>query len=78
MSAQEKLIPQGKECDCPLCQQGRWIKHIRSLLPEKESQELSDWYNAMLDSEEDETLRLYHYAQKIKEYVAKIEGVATR
>jgi hypothetical protein len=77
MSAEQKLIPEGARCECPRCEQSRWIKHLRSLLPEKESQELCDWYNALLDSEEDQSLTLYHYAQKLKEYAHKVEVIAT-
>lgn len=70
------VLPEAASCDCPLCQQGRWVKHLRSLLPEKESQELGDWYNALLDHEEDRAMSLYHYSEKIREFAERIEGMA--
>lgn len=69
------ILPQAESCECALCLQGKWIKHLRSLLPEKESKELGDWYNALLDHEEDRAMTLYHFSERIREIVESVEAM---
>lgn len=79
MKDKEKILlvlPEAGSCDCALCQRGRWIKHLRSLLPEKESQELAGWYNALLDHEEDRAMTLYHCSEQIREFAERVEDMA--
>jgi hypothetical protein len=79
MSDKEQILlvlPEAQSCDCALCRQGRWIKHLRSLLPDKKSQELCDWYNALLDHEEDRAMNLYHYSEVLRGITARLEQLA--
>lgn len=74
-----RLIPlNGRKCECRLCEEGRFIQRLCTLLPEAEANELHDWYCAMLDCRENDGMEFYWIEQRAKELIGMVSDFSKR
>lgn len=59
-------LPTVRICECPFCEESRFIKRLQALLPEAEASELSNWYCALLDCTADKEMDFYWIEQHLK------------
>jgi hypothetical protein len=63
------------KCACALCEEGRFIKGLRDLLPEVQANDLGDWYNALRDSRETSEMTLHHLQDVLEKAVEYVEDL---
>lgn len=61
------IPPQTRVCDCPSCEESRFIQRLQSHLPEAEANELGDWYSALRDATMDKDMDFYWIDLKLKD-----------
>lgn len=73
----ELILEPHQTCGCPSCEEGRFFKRVAGMLPESESKELLDWYNAHRDNREEEMMTkawIISELQEVTDCLQKSEG----
>ncbi len=61
-----RLLPaRGKRCNCNLCKSGRFIRSIARKLKRADARNLTQWYDALLDEQCEQEMKLAHMEEQL-------------